>query len=220
MPTFVCLGAWRRTAASGPQPSYRPSRQQGAARIGPRLVHMPSEPSGSQRSPAVRRSRRSQGRSWGNEPAGRTLIRMRSWPRLVSALPCPAGRSIPGRGGPERRRRPRPDGIGQPAGPCWVRMTTGTPGSRRARAVTTGRLNPQVNAPWRRRPGTPEEADGGFESHLLRPCSGTVCARQSGCRLVSEGAGGPDVPGLALGDGHPPAGRPLSPGSRSAARRT
>ena len=133
--------------------------------------------------------------------------------RLGSALPCPAGRSVPGRGGPERRRRPRPDGIGQPAGPCWVRMTTGTPGSRRARAVTTGRLNPQVNAPWRRRPGTPEEADGGFESHLLRPCSGTVCARQSGCRLVSEGAGGPDVPGLALGDGHPPAGRPLSPGS-------
>ena len=27
-----------------------------------------------------------------------------------SALPCPAGRSVPGRGGPERRRRPRPDG--------------------------------------------------------------------------------------------------------------
>jgi hypothetical protein len=33
-------------------------------------------------------------------------------PELVdrSALPCPAGRSVPGRGGPERRRRPRPDG--------------------------------------------------------------------------------------------------------------
>jgi hypothetical protein len=30
--------------------------------------------------------------------------------RLASALPCPAGRSVPGRGGPERRRRPRPDG--------------------------------------------------------------------------------------------------------------
>jgi hypothetical protein len=28
-----------------------------------------------------------------------------------SALPCPAGRSVPGRGGPERRRRPRPDGL-------------------------------------------------------------------------------------------------------------
>jgi hypothetical protein len=34
------------------------------------------------------------------------------WSRLVSALPCPAGRSIPGRAGPERCRRPRPDGTG------------------------------------------------------------------------------------------------------------
>ena len=32
--------------------------------------------------------------------------------RLGSALPCPAGRSVPGRGGPERRWRPRPDGTG------------------------------------------------------------------------------------------------------------
>ena len=32
--------------------------------------------------------------------------------RLSSALPCPAGRSVPGAGGPERRRRPRPDGTG------------------------------------------------------------------------------------------------------------
>jgi hypothetical protein len=32
----------------------------------------------------------------------------------ASALPCPAGRSVPGRGGPERRRRPRPDGTGTP----------------------------------------------------------------------------------------------------------
>jgi hypothetical protein len=33
--------------------------------------------------------------------------------RLGSALPCPAGRSVPGRGGPERRGRPRPDGTGR-----------------------------------------------------------------------------------------------------------
>jgi hypothetical protein len=38
------------------------------------------------------------------------MVGMRS--RLASALPCPAGRSVPGRGGPERRRRPRPDGTG------------------------------------------------------------------------------------------------------------
>ncbi len=31
---------------------------------------------------------------------------------------------------------PRPDG--RPNGPRWVRMTPGTPGARRARAVTTG----------------------------------------------------------------------------------
>jgi hypothetical protein len=29
-------------------------------------------------------------------------------------LLCPAGRSVPGRGGPERRRRPRPDGTESP----------------------------------------------------------------------------------------------------------
>jgi hypothetical protein len=38
------------------------------------------------------------------------IVRMGS--RLASTLPCPAGRSVPGRGGPERRRRPRPDGTG------------------------------------------------------------------------------------------------------------
>jgi hypothetical protein len=31
-----------------------------------------------------------------------------------SALPRPAGRSVPSRGGPERRRRPRLDGTGTP----------------------------------------------------------------------------------------------------------
>jgi hypothetical protein len=38
-------------------------------------------------------------------------------PRPGSALPCPAGRSVPGRGGPERRRHPRPDGTGRAAAP-------------------------------------------------------------------------------------------------------
>jgi hypothetical protein len=33
-----------------------------------------------------------------------------------------------------------------PNGPRWVRMTPATSGSRRARAVTRGRLNPQVSA--------------------------------------------------------------------------
>ena len=46
--------------------------------VGPRLVHIPPAPSGSQRSPAVGRSRRLQARSCGNRSRGGTLIRMRS----------------------------------------------------------------------------------------------------------------------------------------------
>ena len=45
---------------------------------GPRLVHIPSESSGSQRSPSVRRWCRSHVQSCSNKPACRTLIRMRS----------------------------------------------------------------------------------------------------------------------------------------------
>ena len=53
-----------------------------------------------------------------------------------SALPCSAGRSVPGRGGPERRRRPRPDGTGTPLGPCWVRSRLANHGQRWTSAVT------------------------------------------------------------------------------------
>jgi hypothetical protein len=56
------------------------------ARPGPCLVHIPSEPSGSQRSPAVGRSRSLQARSWENRPWGRTLIRMKP---EVQVLPGP-----------------------------------------------------------------------------------------------------------------------------------
>jgi hypothetical protein len=65
--------------------------------LGPRLVHTPSEPSGSQRSPAVGRSRRLQARSWGNGPWGRTLIRMRSQVQVLAGPPLiPAGHSAAG----------------------------------------------------------------------------------------------------------------------------
>jgi hypothetical protein len=47
------------------------------------------------------------------------------WSVAGSALPGPAGRSVPGRGGPERRRRPRPDGSGA------RRYTVGTRGAGR-----------------------------------------------------------------------------------------
>ena len=54
----------------------RTDRSQDGPVPGPRLVHTPSEPSGSQRSVAVHRSTRWQVRSWGNRPGCRTLIGM------------------------------------------------------------------------------------------------------------------------------------------------
>jgi hypothetical protein len=64
---------------------------------------------------------------------GHAVYGMQGGSRLGSALPCPADRSVPGRGGPERRRRPRPDGTEPRSvlGP-W---STGSPG---ARAATDG----------------------------------------------------------------------------------
>jgi hypothetical protein len=57
--------------------------------------------------------------------------------RPGSALPCPAGRSVPGRGGPERRRRPRPDGTGPSvrAGSVAHRDRRGTSGHQRSPAA-------------------------------------------------------------------------------------
>src|SRR5829696_5170469 len=63
-----------------------------------------------------------------------------------SALPCPAGRSVPGRGGPERRRRPRPDGTGTP---MLTRLLTGratTPRDERVQDGTTLRRPPSLEA--------------------------------------------------------------------------
>jgi hypothetical protein len=61
------------------------------------------------------------------------------WQR--SALPCPAGRSVPGRGGPERRGRPRPDGTGPlvRAGSVAHRDHRGASGQRRARRARSNR---------------------------------------------------------------------------------
>ena len=72
-----------RPGRTGP-PSLRAS-------LGPRLVHMPSEPSGSQWSPAVSSGAsvaQVAGLFLGNRPSGRTLIRMRSaGPRWVRTTP-------------------------------------------------------------------------------------------------------------------------------------
>jgi hypothetical protein len=63
--------------------------------VGPRLVHIPPAPSGSQRSPAVGRSRRLQARSCGNRSRGGTLIRMRSRCCRRSARPAGGGAPTP-----------------------------------------------------------------------------------------------------------------------------
>jgi hypothetical protein len=68
-------------------------------------------------------------------------------------LPCPAGRSAPGRGGPERQRRPRPDGTGRAAAPSATAcqrcsghrgrasptVEVGANASRSARVILAGR---------------------------------------------------------------------------------
>ena len=51
------------------------------------------------------------------QPRSRLAVYGMQGSRPVSTLPCPAGRSVPGRGGPERRRRPRPYGTGRAAAP-------------------------------------------------------------------------------------------------------
>jgi hypothetical protein len=66
--------------------------------------------------------------------------------RPGSALPCPAGRSVPGRGGPERRGRPRPDGTGPSvrAGSVAHRDHKGTSGRQRAPLATRTRRPPSL----------------------------------------------------------------------------
>jgi hypothetical protein len=65
------------------------------------------------------------------------------WPNATVGI----GLAVPGRPiGPWSRRTGAPEASATgrdrtPTGPRWVRMRSGTPGSRRARVVTTGRLN-------------------------------------------------------------------------------
>jgi hypothetical protein len=95
--------------------------------------------------------------------------------RLASALPCPAGRSVPGRGGPVRRRRPRPDGTGA-LGPCWVRGALGPQGREWSATVTAGNEEPQVAQPPAQAAGTTRTSGSdcgpegrGFESLTQLP---------------------------------------------------
>jgi hypothetical protein len=64
----------------------------------------------------------------------------------IGSLPCPAGRSVPGRGGPERRRRPRSDGTGSTGatlGPHAIRRPRTTPvSSGQSPALLNGAIRP------------------------------------------------------------------------------
>ena len=80
----------------------------------------------------------------------------------ASALLCPAGRSVPSRGGPERWRRPRP-GIGA-SGTRWVHAEPPGRGLQRARTVTTGAKELPARPPTQPPPGRPSIGGPEFES--------------------------------------------------------
>ena len=76
------------------------------------------------------------------------------WPRFASALPCPAGRSVPGRGGPERRRRPRPDGTGTPRLLTACSRDRPTPAEIARDSYPWGEAKAQVERPARHQTDT------------------------------------------------------------------
>ena len=84
----------------------------------------------------------------------------------ASALLCPAGRSVPSRGGPERWRRPRP-GIGA-SGTRWVHAEPAGQGVQRSPAVTSGSDEPQVKPLTQPRPGRASGGGPEFESPAPR----------------------------------------------------
>jgi hypothetical protein len=61
-------------------------------------------------------------------------------------LACPAGRSVPSRGGPQHQKASA-TGRDQAPGPCWVRVTTVELGHGRAPTVAYGSEEPQVGDP-------------------------------------------------------------------------
>jgi hypothetical protein len=97
-------------------------------------------------------------------------------------LPCPAA-PVPGREGPERRRRPRPDGTRpDPAGPRWVRMAPGTAGRGWARAVTTGKSKSQLGAPSQPEARLMTFRAGGFEPLTQELPRASGPCQQGSCR--------------------------------------
>jgi hypothetical protein len=111
--------------------------------------------------------------------------------RLGSALPCPAGRSVPGRGGPERRRRPRPDGTGTPS------LLTACSRDHPTPAGTA-----RDSYPWGRGESPSREACTGPDGHL-----GTALQRL----ITQRSAWQPRrLPGMAMRQSHRGPASPLA----------
>jgi hypothetical protein len=186
---------------------------------GPRLVHTPSEPSGSQRSPAVRRPCRSRVRSCRNRPGWRTLIRMRSsWNDRVPdrcGLTSRRPRSVDGQcSRPVAAGRPQAEAAAQaasgsrswchrrghtarrrrPARPRW-------PGRRRAAPRTApAALRSAGPGPGRARSPPNQSIEHKFEieSQILpTPRAATLIVSGHPEKIVNFAMPGPTVPGGA-----------------------
>jgi hypothetical protein len=91
--------------------------------------------------------------------------------RPRSTLPCPAGRSVPGRGGPERRRRPRPTGPNELL--------------RRLQRLGPGQWSPRTDLALRSRTSQRRQA---IRGRTHRPCHQRAI-RSSQCRFPADNAG-------------------------------
>jgi hypothetical protein len=189
----------------------RPLSRQGHRGGGPRLVHMPSEPSGSQRSPAV-----SSGRSFaqvagailgkqarGQNPDKDALLRIERSPSPAHGSPIGRRpRFVDGRGsrpspavglGPELslelHQAPDPGVVrtGYRARP-WRRPRGGWPGRRRA-AQRTGPAAPRSAVPGQGRAMSPptQNIEQGFET----PSTFLVWRAVATCCLAFEEHAGP-----------------------------
>jgi hypothetical protein len=108
-------------------------------------------------------------------------------PRAESANRARQTDPVPGRGGPERRRRPRTEGP-EPAEIVVARVRTPsrTPGPRRAAAGTAGVQEPQVTRYLPLRPGTAKPQRAGFEPLSLRYPPGLRAAILKQAGLLGE----------------------------------
>jgi hypothetical protein len=97
-------------------------------------------------------------------------------------LACPAGRSVPSRGGPQHQKASA-TGRDRAPGPCWVRVTTVELGHGRAPTVAYGSEEPQVGDPSAQAAGI--NVDGRFGLWSRR--SGLARRAADGQQLTAVG---------------------------------